>query len=77
MVSESFVIRCCDLAGKLGGSRKIGLSGASRNEPIEVSKYKVLIRGGASAFDAGGDGGGVACVGLSGERETGRPSGSE
>lgn len=75
-VSESFVIRCSDLAGTVGAARSTGLSGVSRKDPISLPKYMVLIRGGASGFDAGGDGGGVACAVLSEERAMDRLSGS-
>lgn len=67
-VSESFVIRCFDLAGTTGASRKTGLSGASKKDPISLPKYIVLIRGGASCLYVGGDGGGVACAVPSEER---------
>lgn len=44
---------------------------------MESSKHKVLMRGAISGFDVGGDGGGVACDGPSGERGFARGSGSE
>lgn len=69
-VSESFVIRCFDLAGTIGALRRTGLSGASgpsKKDPMSLPKYMVLIRGGAFCFVAGGDGGGVACEAVSRE----------
>lgn len=68
------MIRCFDLAGK---SKSLRLSGPLRSESMEGSNKMVWIRGGASGFELGGDGGGVACERLSGERGMERPSGPE
>lgn len=73
-VSGSLVARYLDVDGSLRAS---GLSGLWIKELMESSNTVVRIRGGASDFEVGRDGGGVASEGVSGERGLGRPSGSE